>query len=240
MRYGEYASRGDYHATLKKDWSYLPVYVEKMKLARKFLENSPKNATIFDLGCGEGVLVNEYRQMGTNISGIDSNYESEFVFRGNLTSTGLDNNSIDMVLCMDVLEHLSFADQELAILEISRILRVGGMALITVPNLAHLASRVTFFLFGQLLRTSTPDRHPGDRPVREFSNMFSKHFKIVRTRGLFPTLPILSLLTIWAPSRVIWLHSIYNRIGIPPGLCFLNAFYLARMEISPQAGSLKG
>ena len=197
MRYGEYASRGDYHATLKKDWSYLPVYVEKMKLARKFLDNSPKNAAIFDFGCGEGVLVNEYRKLGLNITGIDSNYDSEFVVRGNLISTGLESKSVDVLLCMDVLEHLSFAEQELAVLEFSRILKVGGIALITVPNLAHLASRVTFFLFGHLLRTSTPDRHPGDRPVREFSNMFSKHFKIERTRGLFPTLPILSLLTIW-------------------------------------------
>jgi len=235
MRYGEYACRGDYHSALKKDWPYLPVFIAKMKLARKFLDNSPKNATIFDLGCGEGILVNEYRQLGANITGIDSNYESDFVFRGNLISTGLDSNSVDIVLCMDVLEHLSFAEQELAVLEFSRILKIGGIALITVPNLAHVASRVTFFLYGHLLRTSTSNRHPGDRPAREFSSMFSKHFKIVRTRGLFPTLPILSLLTIWAPSRVIWLHSLYNQVGLPPGLCFLNAFYLVRLETSPHA-----
>ena len=35
-RFDEYADRGDDHINPPKDWPYLPVYLEKMVIARKF------------------------------------------------------------------------------------------------------------------------------------------------------------------------------------------------------------
>ncbi|HEX2698409.1 MAG TPA: methyltransferase domain-containing protein [Anaerolineales bacterium] len=230
-RFGEYARRGDYHIELPLDWPYLPVYLEKMALVRRFLDTCRPDQVIYDMGCGEGVLVNEYRQAGFQIIGMDLNYSSEFIVQRDFLNSGIPDNSTDVIICTDVLEHLIFVDQARAISEFARILRPGGRALISVPNLAHFASRVSFFFTGKLVRTSSIERHPGDRPVHEYIRMFQKYFQIARRRGVFPTFPIISVFTLIMPSNVIWLHKIYNRLLGYPNWCFLNIFYLIKTPV---------
>lgn len=227
-RFGEYAHRGDYHINPEKDWPYLPVYLEKMAMARQFLSACRPGDVIYDMGCGEGVLVNEYRKAGYQITGMDLNYSSEFIVQRDFLKSGVADNSVDIIVCTDVIEHLIFPDQEKAIAEFARILKPGGRALISVPNLAHLASRISFFFTGKLVRTSSIERHPGDRPAGEYVKMFQKHFHIRRRKGVFPTFPVLSIFTVIMPSNVIWLHKIYNRLLGYPNWCFLNVFLLEK------------
>ncbi len=229
-RSGEYADRGDYHVHLRKDWPYLPVYLEKMRLAHKFLNGCDRSVSIYDMGCGEGVLVNEYRETGYQITGMDLNYSSQYIIQRSFLETGLADRSVDVLMCLDVLEHLPYWDQERAVAEFARILKPGAKALITVPNLAHLASRISFFFSGKLVRTSSIDRHPGDRPIIEYVKMFEKHFHIRWRKGIFPTFPMLSMLTVIMPSNVIGLHRLYNRLLAYPNWCFLNAFLLEKPE----------
>src|SRR5687767_5868129 len=47
----------------------------------------------------------------------------------------------DLVECHHMVEHLSFADAELALDEMSRVLRVGGHLVLTCPDLTQLARR---------------------------------------------------------------------------------------------------
>ena len=227
-RFGEYAHRGDYHINPEKDWPYLPVYLEKMGLARKFLNSCSTNQVIYDMGCGEGVLVNEYRKAGYQITGMDLNYSSDSIIQRDFLKSGIADNSVDIIICTDVIEHLVFPDQEKAIAEFARILKPDGRVLISVPNLAHLASRISFFFTGKLVRTSSIERHPGDRPIGEYVKMFEKHFKIHSRKGVFPTFPVLSIFTVIMPSNVIWLHKIYNRLLGYPNWCFLNVFLLEK------------
>ena len=227
-RTGEYARRGDYHVNPERNWPYLPVYLEKMKMARAFLDGCSNRDVIYDMGCGEGVLVDEYRNAGYSITGMDLNYSSDSVMKRSFLNSGLADDSVDVLLCLDVIEHLVFVEQEQALKEFVRVLKPGGRALITVPNLAHLASRISFLFAGRLTRTSSVDRHPGDRPAVEYVHMLQKYFFIRRRKGVFPTFPILSILTVLAPARFIWLHNIYNRFLAFPNLSFLNVFYLEK------------
>ena len=41
------------------------------------------------MGCGEGVLVNEYRKGGYQITGMDLNYSSEFIVQRNFLNSGI-------------------------------------------------------------------------------------------------------------------------------------------------------
>ncbi|MEM7478135.1 MAG: methyltransferase domain-containing protein, partial [Planctomycetota bacterium] len=142
--------------------------------------------------------------------------------------------SFDQVLCLDVVEHLDFDQQIAAISEIYRVLRPGGKALLTIPNLAHFASRCTFFTMGKLFRTSTIDRHPGDRPIREYIDLCKQAgFSLDSRRGLFPTLPLISVATYLAPSMVVPMHRVYNSIVRVPGICFLNMLELRKDSDGP-------
>ncbi|HEY44239.1 MAG TPA: class I SAM-dependent methyltransferase [Anaerolineae bacterium] len=221
-RSGEYLERGDYHLELDPNWVYLPVYLEKMVRVRKYLDAYDKETRILDIGCGEGALVKEYRDRGFDIVGLDINYESEYVIRGSVLNLEFSDKSFDLILLLDVIEHLVFTDQEIALQEIARVLRPGGELLISLPNLAHLASRFFFIFTGKLIRTSTPERHIGDRPIAEHMQLLKKHFEISKRIGIFPTFPLASLFTYWIPSKVILWHKLNNKLFAYPNWCFLN------------------
>lgn len=211
VREKEYLERGDYHKDPPKNWRFFPVYSAKMRLVEKTLSGLGKNKKIADLGCGEGVLVEKFGKLGYDIVGIDSNYGSEFVLRRSITQTGFADNSFDAVLCLCVLEHLSFEDQEAALKEIKRILKPGGMLILILSNLAHFASRFTFFFLGRLIRTSDPKRHISDRPIAEYLELLKEFdFTIKKRRGLFPTFPVSSLLTYFFPMRMAGWHRVLN------------------------------
>jgi SAM-dependent methyltransferase len=226
---GEYETKGDYHREIDPNWRYYPIYVGKMDYIKQYLDGTSKKSKIIDLGCGEGVLVEEYRAKGHDIIGVDYNYSSDLVLKGDITQLDFEDKSFDYVLALDVIEHLNFEDQEKAFSEIHRILKDDGQALVSLPNLAHLTSRITFLFLGKLLRTSSIDRHKGDRPIGEFIELITANgYNIISRKGIFPTFPIASLLTYLYPSRVIWLHKILNRFLAYAPLCFLNIFVLRK------------
>ena len=196
---------------------------------RRFLNQLPANSKILDVGCGEGLLVEEYRTQGRDIVGLDLHYESAAVRRGDIIHMPFESGSMDVVLALDVIEHLQFPDQTRALSEIHRVLKPGGQFLVTVPNLAHFSSRLAFLLTGRLLRTSSIERHPGDRPYAEYRRLFAEQFEMERVRGLFPTFPISSLLTLAFPAGMLWWHRVLNTLFAWPSWCFLTAFWCRKM-----------
>lgn len=228
VRQGEYAARGDYHRTPDRDWDYLPTYLAKMRAVRAYLDTAPAGARVLDAGCGEGLLVEEYASR-LAIEGLDPNYVAPHVRQGSLTALPYADASFDRVLCLDVLEHLSFEDQPRALAEIHRVLRPGGEALVSVPNLAHLQSRVQFALRGRLIRTASELKHPGDRPAFEYLRLFARAgFTLTRRRGIFPTLPVVTALIRRHPATLAPLHRALTALLPVPGWCFLNLFWLKR------------
>jgi SAM-dependent methyltransferase len=227
-RAGEYADRGDYHRQPSPDWAYYPTYLAKMGHVRRYLDALPAETRVLDAGCGEGVLVEEYRTR-LAISGIDPNYSSDLVQHGSLTALPYADGAFDRALCLDVLEHLDFEDQARALAELFRIVRPGGELLVTVPNLAHLQSRLHFLLAGRLIRTASPAKHPGDRPVGEYLHLARRTgFRLVERHGIYPTVPVLTRFIRRAPARLVPLHRLLTRLLPVPGWCFLNVLRFER------------
>jgi SAM-dependent methyltransferase len=132
-------------------------------------------------------------------------------------------------LCLDVLEHLSFEDQPRALAELHRVLRPGGELLVSVPNLAHLQSRVHFLLRGRLIRTASEYKHPGDRPAGEYILLAERAgFTLTGRRGIFPTVPVLTRLIRRNPRALLPLHRWLSRLLPVPGWCFLNLLTFRR------------
>jgi SAM-dependent methyltransferase len=222
VRRGEYAARGDYHRTLDPTWEFYPTYLAKLAAVRRYLDALPRDTRVLDAGCGEGVLVDEYADR-LAISGVDANYASSRVATASLTALPFENDSFDRALCLDVLEHLRYEDQPRALAELYRVLRPGGELLVSVPNLAHLQSRVQFLLRGRLIRTASESKHPGDRPAVEYLHLGTRAgFTLIARQGIFPTVPVLTHLIRRHPRTLLPLHRFLTRALPVPGWCFLN------------------
>jgi ubiquinone/menaquinone biosynthesis C-methylase UbiE len=136
-RTGEYAERGDYHRNPSTDWEFYPTYNAKLRAVREYLSAKSATTRVLDAGCGEGVLVEEFRTR-LSIVGADPNYSSDLVTNASVTALPYGDASFDCALCLDVLEHLTFPEQAKALAELFRVVRPGGELLVSVPNLAHL------------------------------------------------------------------------------------------------------
>jgi SAM-dependent methyltransferase len=228
VRTGEYASRGDYHRIPDPDWDYYPTYIAKLEAVRAWLAALPRDTRVLDAGCGEGVLVDEFAST-LAIEGLDANYSSSRVRAGSVLSLPYDDGSFERALCLDVLEHLTYEQQSIALGELFRVLTPGGELLVSVPNLAHLQSRVHFLLTGRLIRTASEIKHPGDRPVDEYVRLAQRTgFVLTSRRGIFPTVPVLTRFIRRHPRRLQPVHRWLTRLIPIPGWCFLNLLTLAK------------
>lgn len=220
-----YATKGDYHRHLDPNWSYTPTYLRKMAFVRSKICNLGANRRILDAGCGEGVLVEEFRAQGFQIEGLDLNYESEYVRRGNVLDMPFKDESFDAVLLLDVFEHLGYLDQPGALAEIRRVLKKGGVLLAAIPNLAHMNSRFRMALLGRLDRTDTETNHIGERPFAENRRLLNEAgFLIEEVKGVTLTVPFLYRQIICRrPAWFRWLHDLFEPLAFN-SLSMLNIF----------------
>ena len=104
----------------------------------KYIDNN-KDLKILDVGCGTGIVIKRLELYG-NTFGIDISKKAvefckirdiENVFKADATKIPFSNSSFDLVVCLDVLEHVKHDNN--AISEIYRILKPDGIALLTIP-----------------------------------------------------------------------------------------------------------
>ncbi len=102
---------------------------------------------ILDVGCGTGGTMDRLRPLGL-VVGLDleplalefsHNRGHRSLILGSATTLPFVTNSFDIVVALDVLEHIP--DHEAAAREIARVLRPGGLLFATVPAYRHLWSR---------------------------------------------------------------------------------------------------
>jgi SAM-dependent methyltransferase len=113
--------------------------------------------TILDIGCGHGTFVYFLGRAGYNdVSGIDSSAEQvevaqqlgiERVYHRRLNEylSQARECSADVVLLIDILEHLTRGELLVALDEVFRILRPGGKCIVHVPNGGGIFGMGTFY-----------------------------------------------------------------------------------------------
>ena len=101
----------------------------------------PEQATILDIGVGNGVLEAMALEASFKVAALDP--DVEVISRltkigvdarvGYAESLPFDDSAFDYVVASEVFEHLSDVSREASLVEIFRVLRPGGCLLITVP-----------------------------------------------------------------------------------------------------------
>jgi 2-polyprenyl-6-hydroxyphenyl methylase/3-demethylubiquinone-9 3-methyltransferase len=130
---------------------YNPVRVD---YAKKILNQSvlnTENINVLEVGCGGGILIEEFAIMGYAATAIDPSEPSLKTAMKHASDNNLkikyikasgenipcNNNSFDVVLCCDVLEHVR--DLPKVISEVSRVLKTAGVFIYDTFNRTYLS-----------------------------------------------------------------------------------------------------
>lgn len=161
-------------------------YTELFKILRR-----TKSEKILDVGCGEGVTLNRIQQLklGKKLEGID--YSDEAIEIGkktfpNLTLKKADiyslpykDNSFDLVLCNEVLEHLEKPQDAL-----KELIRVSNKyLLLSVPNEPWF--RIANFLRGRhVTRLGNHPEHVQNWTHSQFTQLLKKNKLTIKDKKL--------------------------------------------------------
>lgn len=113
-------------------------YSARRDLLRRTLRPLAPFERALDLGCGVGANLGLLRTLCDDLVAVDSSPEAVrwcqsrgfAAVLGDVSALNLPAASFDLVTCLDVLEHV---DDAQAMREIRRVLRPGGLLVITVP-----------------------------------------------------------------------------------------------------------
>jgi 2-polyprenyl-3-methyl-5-hydroxy-6-metoxy-1,4-benzoquinol methylase len=145
-------------------------YHRSSKIFTLSLIPKSRNMSVLDVGCGTGVNSEYIRQQGHKVTGIDISRVAIKKYRARgLNGIACDINngfpfsdeSFDMLFASEIIEHIH--DSSFFFAEANRLLRPGGVLLLSTPNSAFILYR----LLGIFGRTVTDLQHPGH--IRFFS-----------------------------------------------------------------------
>jgi len=131
-----------------------PLDPDKEKLAVRTLRllGKPESIRLLDFGCGTGAMTRFFAERGYRVEGLDispsiieQNREQSPGIKFHLVEperpTQLPAGAFDAVFCSEVIEHVY--DVTTVFEEFSRILRPGGLLIITTPYHARIKNVVT-------------------------------------------------------------------------------------------------
>jgi 2-polyprenyl-6-hydroxyphenyl methylase/3-demethylubiquinone-9 3-methyltransferase len=144
------------------------------------LGHDPKRLRILDVGCGGGLLAEEFARLGCAVTGVDPSTDSLEVARAHAREGGLDidyreatgdalpfaDGEFPAAYCCDVLEHVDDVGRTVA--EIARVLEPGGVFLYDTVN-RTLRSKVLMIKLSQdwsATAWAEPNLHAFDMFIR--------------------------------------------------------------------------
>jgi ubiquinone/menaquinone biosynthesis C-methylase UbiE len=175
---------------------------EKIRIETTLALIPPDVTSVLDVGCGPGTFLHRLpahvtERFGTDLGTRGMRNARVPVFRSSVLRLPFADDSIDLVSCLEVLEHLPPADVPAAIAELSRVARKH--VLVSTPHREQLLAashrcpqcKAIFHVHGHL-QSVTPDtlrpHFPAGATVHEHYASKSRHYQPallkLRTLGL--------------------------------------------------------
>ena len=146
------------------------------------------NKVIVDIPSGAGAFILRLRDAGyKNIKAVDIvnilEIEHDDFTVGDMTKTlPLQNDSCDVVVCIDGIEHIS--KQFDFIKEVNRILKKDGEVILSTPNISSLRSRFKWLASGHHYKCSSPLDENNPNPLHHIAMIsFPEMRYLLHTNG---------------------------------------------------------
>jgi 2-polyprenyl-3-methyl-5-hydroxy-6-metoxy-1,4-benzoquinol methylase len=199
------------------------------------------NLSVVEIPSGSGAFVQRLKDAGYNkITAIDIEnileIEHDDFTVGDMTETlPLSEKSIDLVVCIDGIEHIS--KQFDFVSEVYRILKDKGEFIISTPNISSLKSRWLWFTTGHHHKCNSPLDENNPTPLHHISMIsFPEIRYLLHTNG-FEIIEVTSnrfkagslLYALFVPLAYISTAWVYAKTGKKQGTSEINRSILKKM-----------
>ncbi len=203
---------GPYHWYLGR--FYKRKYEEAANLAKGFLK---KSFAVLDIGCGDGRMEELLAPSAKHIIGIDNQerplqFARMLVTRKNVTfkrsgkKFPAANNTIDAVVCFDVIEHIRPNELKSFLREVKRVLKKKGLFILTTPNTKELRGR----FFGHKI----DPKHYQEFTIEKMKALLQKSgFETEYTTGIYVPIPIPLIEHFANIYPIYWIFALFVKLG---------------------------
>ena len=148
---------------MQSKFSHVPNFTDYMMIAVQsvddFFNSDLKNKKILDIPAGNGLVSLELKKLGAEIFSADINEESsEYIQIDMENRLPFENESFDAVVCLEGIEHIFHPEKLFA--ELARVLKKGGLLIISTPNVQSFYSRFQLLCTGYLFQFDPFDKIP--------------------------------------------------------------------------------
>jgi len=123
------------------------IIIQKKHMIKFVIFLKGKNVRWLDVGCGLGYLIKEAVEEGIDAYGlelsryaIENSIMKDRVLQGSITNIPYKSNTFDVVSAIDCIEHVNKRDAGTSFLELNRVLKPGGICILTTPNPLHIGN----------------------------------------------------------------------------------------------------
>jgi 2-polyprenyl-6-hydroxyphenyl methylase/3-demethylubiquinone-9 3-methyltransferase len=153
-------------------------YFERVLTQERVIASGKRK--LLDVGCGGGLLAEQFARLGFEVTGIDPAPETIETARAHANASGLSieyetgsgenlpfsEESFDHVACCDVLEHVDDVDRVIS--EITRVLKPGGLFLYDTINRTFMSKLAVIKVMQEWQSTAfaEPNLHVWERFIK--------------------------------------------------------------------------